>query len=281
MDQVMDDTDEKKKRGGVNPIVTVEMLQKLRPRVLELISKYPSPTQLSKALLPEYPGLSWGTFSGYVSAVLKTTDYVFELYTAKKIPISVFYEIAIAGYDKATQDFFAQKVLERKMSQSQVNTVKVLLKKGESMFTAIQKACGDIPLYQAKLAKEAAKAVKSFENIVDDIGKKSQELRALISMAVEIAPITSLDKGKLHYAIFHKAYLLRHILKEQYEFIDKRVQQYLDELVNFVNTEQELGARRQDEQQAHRDAIQEDGGLEGLEKGGIDGDGAGQPQDEA
>ena len=118
-----------------------------------------------------------------------------------------------------------------------------MLKGGSSLSEAIKKASGEIPEFAQP--GEAKKVVKQFQNIVKEVSDLSLHLRMKMNMAVDLLPVTILDRGEVHSKIFYEAYLLRHILKENFDVIDAKVKLYMGELRDFMVTESTLDSDRQ------------------------------------
>lgn len=247
------------RKPGVNPVVDVEMMKRLRQRCLELTGQYPVVVQLAKAIKPEFQQLSERTLVAYASAAIKSTDYTFDLYISGKLPITVFVELAIGEYDKATQDFVAQKAVERKLSAAQISSIKGYRKRGDAWSDALKKVCGEIPpVLVTKDAKEAKKIIKSLEELPDEVNRLAMELMGLFSMAQEIAYNTTVDKGRYHYTLYKAAFLINNVAKETHEYFDRVLKKIYGNMVDFVTTEQELEEGRK-AYDADRDQGQEGG----------------------
>jgi len=229
------------RKPGVNPLVDIEMMKRLRLRCLELVNQYPVAAQLAKVIRPEFQQISEKTLVSYASAVLKATDYSFDLYISGKMPITVFLELAIGEYDKATQDFVAQKAVEKKLSGAQVAAIKNYRKRGDSWSDALKKILGEIPpVAVMKDAKEARKVIKSLEELPDEVNRLAMELMGLFSMAQEIAANTTVDKGRYHFTLYKAAFLVNNAAKETHEYFDRVLKKIYGNMVDFVTTEQEL-----------------------------------------
>jgi hypothetical protein len=70
---------------------------------------------------------------------------------------------------------------------------------------------------------------KDFDALVGETEAMLEHSRVGISKLIDLLPRSTLEKGQVHSDFFHKAYMLRHILREQYELVESGLKRYSDE----------------------------------------------------
>jgi hypothetical protein len=76
--------------------------------------------------------------------------------------------------------------------------------------------------------KEDVTDPKGFDALVEETGAMLEYSRAEISKLIDLLPRSTLEKGHVHSDFFQKAYMLRHILKEQYESVENGLKRYCE-----------------------------------------------------
>lgn len=227
--------------------ITVDVAKRLRTRVLEEKSKN---QDLSYAIIGdlisrEFPEFKGRTLKAYAVSVGEITDKVFGLYVDGKISWSVLNELGQSRLDKATVEFLASEFINRRMEIKALRMVKSMLRDSKhrySMAEALARATGQIPAHAKP--KTLGKVLEDFETQLDRLSKKMMEVRALSTMVVDLLPVSAFDKGRVRTEIFEKVYLARHIFKEHFEFCDKRSQEILGQIMQFVSSESQMAELR-------------------------------------
>lgn len=228
-----------KVKPGKSAVDLVVALKKVRARRTETDGL--TIIEAARKLAPEFPAARVRTIEDWVRAA-RVSDTIFDLYERKFLSYNTLHLLA-SGFPHGTADFVAQEAVERRMTPSQIAKVKTLLGEGCSTSEALKKARGEIPDGADLAGKGSKEITRSFEQLLAEIVLMGTQFRSKVSLLMDMLPVSTLDKGKVHYALFHKAYMLRHTLKEQLEFVDKKVKQYLEELKDYVVAETAPAAR--------------------------------------
>lgn len=174
----------------------------------------------------QFPTVTVRAMQDYVSAV-QASDYIYGLFTERKINYSVLRSLSAMQTDDATRDFVARAVVERGLSCPQLDKLKRFLRTGKcSVAEALGKVCGEIPEHPVKPSERGANP----DSINDEIMKLGTQWRMKVQMAMDLIPATTLEGGTARAVIFKKAYELRHLVREQLAFIDSKVEQFLKEI---------------------------------------------------
>jgi len=253
-----------RKAGGLDVRITPEILVRLRNRVKEIKEKDPKVPYavISRSLTSEFPDYAAKTLEDYCLAVGKATDYIFSLYIEGKVSFTLFLELIQTklklkedevGVMPGDLDYIAREFVEAVMPNGQkpgmpeLRRIKANLRTQKNgQYMSIPEALGrGLGRISAFAKPEALKKIsKSFDSLLDEINKHMTLARAKTKQLIDLLPMSTLNKGKVHSELFNKVYLLRHILGEQYDFVDNKVKVYLDELVRFTATETQLDELR-------------------------------------
>jgi len=243
------------KAGGLEVKIAPEAVERLRKRVLELakIDEYDpevrpalSFAKIGLMLHGEFPELSTATIKDYCRVVGKIPQKVFDLYLEGRIS---FTELAEFGQSSITRKgdlvYIALEYVAKRMNLTHLRRIKGFLRAYNNMGVdeAIRRATGKLSGKPGVVKK----INKSFDGLLDEAIKYMTLSRARVAQLLDLLPVSTLNKGKVHGELFNKVYLLRHILGEQYEFVDKKVKTYLDELVGYVSSESQINELRKRE----------------------------------
>jgi len=77
--------------------------------------------------------------------------------------------------------------------------------------------------------EDVSSTKKGFDVLVGETEVMLEHSRVGISKLIDLLPRSTLEKGHVHSDFFHKAYMLRHILKEQYESVENDLKRYSGE----------------------------------------------------
>jgi hypothetical protein len=182
----------------------------------------------------EETGVTEKTLCDYI-AICKTSDYIWKFFERGRISILALRKISRSKLDEATKDFVAREYVDRKMNIRQLEATKKYLADGCSLAESLDKATGVIPSVGYNKPKVVE---KDLGGLLGEIVKLGTDWRMKVTMAMEILPMTTMDKGKLHWTLFNKVYMLRHTVKEQLEFLDARMKQYFEELARHSEAEE-------------------------------------------
>lgn len=238
-------TEPRKRIGNTDVVVTRELLARLRGRMKEL-SALGNTLKIIEAIAPEFPEMSSGSVENYVYSLRSLSDYVFGLYMDGKISANVLSEIGQAKLDPATKDFIAGKVVELRLTLTQVAVIKGELKrKGQnkcSLAEAIKRATGEIPAHSRR--EDIAKSVKQFGGIVEDVSQAAMTFMVKFKQAVDLLPLSVLDRGEAHMALLEKVYVFEASLENVLRFVAEKKKRYVKEIVDHVSTEAQLESAR-------------------------------------
>lgn len=214
-----------------------EFIYAVRKRVLELRKENLSLAEIAKIIAPEFKEVKERTLALYASALSHASDMVMKLYDEGKLPWITILDLC-AGKSAECQDILAQEIIARQLTHEDLNEIKRLLNKRLSLFEAIKRVTdkGKVVIVPAMTKKQE----RNLSCLLEEIATMATEFRAKVTMAVELLPYSPIDGGTAHLSIFEKIYLLRHILAEQYEFVDKRVKHYLTEIEKFMSEQERM-----------------------------------------
>lgn len=169
----------------------------------------------------QFPQFKPRTLEDFSRCCLRATEMVFQLYLDGKFSTESMLEITL--WEGKDQEFMAQEYIEKKMGPSDLRKVKRIKKEQACGFAeAIAKALGEMPLHAPREQKP-----RSFDTLLDDIQKSSSRWRALTSMAFDLIGAEEAKAG-VHAGLFQQAYILRHVIKENYDFANQRVNRYFN-----------------------------------------------------
>lgn len=163
------------------------------------------------------------------------SDEVFKLLVEGRISLSVGVSLAQMKTDSATKDFLARQCVESGIRIGQLTRIKEFLKSGCSMAEALGKAMGKIPIVSHR--PKSAEG-KSLDDLLKEILELGTEWRMKVEMAMELIPATSFEGGRVRKQVFWKTYRLRHLIREQLDFVDRKVKQFLGEMEQQAEVEE-------------------------------------------
>lgn len=245
-----------KKVGSVDIRITFDIVERLRKRVLEFKGQDGGKkrffSEIAAAVQSEFPDFALTTIEDYCRVVGKISDKVFNLYKDGHISFTELTEFGQTTLSEGDIEFIAMEYVAQGMNMPMLRKIKSTLrayKDKMSVREAIDRATGKI----SSFAKPEAvrKINRDFDSLLDEAVKYMTLSRSKVSQLIDLLPVSTLNKGKVHSELFNKVYLLRHILGEQLEFVDKKVKTYLDELVRFVATESQLNELRRKMEERH------------------------------
>lgn len=285
--------------------MTPELFVRMYNRVDELRKSGLSGSKIAAILTPDYQDFKLGTLETYVRASLKLSRQVVNFYANGEISFTVLMEFGQSQMETATVDFFVNEFISHDMSLGDAAAIKEYYRNGMSAAEIIMRVTGQISSnpqehVTTRLRKEfdgllkdalkdldesrykAARLIKTiakdgkvnFEtsNQILEVSAYFAETRAKVAKVIDLLPISTLNLGQVHSEIFHKGYLLRHLLKEhlefleaevktipeldrlrhsveeQYKFVDARVVKYFDEIQKYMSSEAWIAKRRKENQ---------------------------------
>ncbi len=261
--------------GNFEVKITKDILKEMRVYVLSTATKLKQKEQVEE-LLKRFPQFRPKTIPAYINACT-VSDRVFQMYLDDKISLGVIREL---GGCETTElsDFLADEMVERGMTTGQLETSRSLMRNGrvKSWDEAFKEAMGQVvheikppPPKRNKYQIEAEKAgpvPQSFDQLLEDILISGTNWRMKVQMAIDMASFVP-EAGGHHFTVFNKIYMLRHILKENYEFVDKKVKEYLDAMLQMGNVAQGNGS---DAAKAAKENEQHGGHTDGTGVAGSD-----------
>lgn len=201
--------------------ITPEVMVKLRHAFRQLPDM--SHEDRARYVQSEFSQFKPRTLEDYSRCCLRATEPVFQLYLDGKLSTEAMLEITL--WEGKDQEFMASEYVEKKMGPADLRKVKRIKKEQQCGYAeAIAKALGEMPLHTPREQKP-----RSFDTLLDDIGKHSTRWRALMSMAFDLIGEEEAKAG-VHAELFQKAYVLRHVIKENYDFANQRVNRFF----NFI-----------------------------------------------
>ena len=277
----------------------------MHERVDELRKNGLSGSKIAAILTPECPEFKLGTLEKYVRACLKLSRQVIDFYASGDISFTVLMEFGQSQMESATIDFFVKEFIDHDMVYGDAVTIKDHYARGMSAAEIIMRVTGQITSnpqdhVTTRLRKEfdgllkeaikdldesrykAARVMKAiskegkvnFEtaNQILEVSAYFAETRAKVSKVIDLLPVSTLNLGQVHSELFHRGYLLRHLLKEhlefleaevktipeldrlrhsveeQFKFVDTRVAKYFDEIQKYMSSEAWMAKRRKETQ---------------------------------
>lgn len=180
----------------------------------------PSYRRQAAVVAPEYPAYTITTMRDFASILGGATDATFAFFMEEKLSFGMLSELG--RMDVNYQDFVGAEVVQRGMSISDIKEIKANLREGTSVAEAIGRATGEIQ-HEARRPENR----RSLDAVLDDIAKLGSKWRSLVTMALEAIQQAE-GAGGVHLELFEKTYLTRHLIGEQYEFVDQKVKRYLN-----------------------------------------------------
>lgn len=250
--------------------VTFDITRKIRERALSM--KDMSIKAIVRAIAPDYPGISPATVQDIVSVSRKTSQYVMDLYYEGKLSRFILLGLGRSFLNVDTVDLVVREyVIPRRMSRRQLSNALRSIRRGMSFPEAFDRATEVIKDNEqtrsikrinermSKLPDDALSLMSlsrtKVRNIVDllkaekypDIDAQINETikvmakaRSAVNKIIDILPRSSLNKGKIHDELFHHAYLMRHLVKEQHTFLDQRISERNGSHAKFFDRLKEL-----------------------------------------
>ena len=264
------------KAKGVEIIMNLDLARRIRKRIKESGS-LGSYAEIGKALLPEFPEFAPGTLKDHAIVLGTVSDYLFGLYEKGDLSWYALMEFGHTELDSATMDFLGKEFIDRGMNVVELKKVKAYLRDRKHRYSvaeALGRATGEISANTK--SKELKEVTQSFESILEKFSKKVTEAVAYGDMVMDLMPMSALDKGKIYYDYFEKAYMARHSAKRLYEFLDKRTKMFLDQLAKFARVETEILRNKEDQ----HGGSHQDQGREVPEAPEVLGDAPGQSEGE-
>lgn len=201
--------------------ISREELSKIREALL--LTQGNSDMARMREIRPQFPTINVVTLEGYSRMVLGATNDTFQAYMDEKISLRALQVLSL--WEAGDQAFMLEEYITRKMQPEALRKVRRIKKEqGCGFAEAIAKAMGEMPVHGPREAKP-----RSFDTLLDDINKHSARWRGLLSMAFDMVGKEEAQAG-VHDGLFQKAYLLRHVINENYEFANSRVKRYF----NFI-----------------------------------------------
>lgn len=202
-------------------------------------------------------GLKERGFFTYVGVVARVTDKAFSALVERKVALDAL--IPFPSLEPGVQDFLIDEHLAGnvKLSKDTVSRIVSYLGEGMAVSVAIQKAKGE----RVEVPKEVR---RDFDKVILELARDGSKWRAKASMLYDalaeldgIAPVT--------LELFEKVYLLRHLVGEQYEFLNQKVKRFMDVLrrkaqARVVRAELTEGREEIEDAESARTATPEGGG---------------------
>jgi len=212
-----------KKKPGFEKRITIEVLMEMRKRFLEL-PKDMTHAVRATTLAPEFTQFTPATLEDYSRICTQICQEVFDLVVEGKISITALAEFAGSGWDDKTQKYIAKEFIENGLTVGMLRTIKQLKREHGSMgyAEAISRAKGEIPINQPRKENK-----KNLDQVLTQIADQGARWRAMVTMALEMVRDEEAAAG-VHETIFEKVFILRQLVGEQYDFINSRVQRYMN-----------------------------------------------------
>lgn len=215
--------DAEKKKPGFEKRITIEVLMEMRKKFLELPKEM---THASRATIvaPAFTQFTTATLEDYSRICTQICQEVFDLVVEGKISITALAEFAGGGWDDKTQKYIAKEFVENGLTVGMLRTIKQLKREHGSMgyAEAISRARGEIPINQPRKEQK-----KTLDQVLTQISDQGSRWRAMVTMALEMVRDEEAAAG-VHETIFEKVFILRQLVGEQYDFINSRVQRYMN-----------------------------------------------------
>lgn len=214
--------DAEKKRPGFEKRITMEVLVVMRQKFLAL-PKDMSHWDRGAALASEFTQFTTNTLEDYSRISIQVCQEVFDRAVAGEISITALAEFA-GAWDWETQKYIAKEYVDQKLSLKHLRLIKQLKREHGTMgySEAIARAKGEIPIDQPRKEQKT-----SLDQLLTQIADQGARWRAKVTMALEMVRDEEAASG-IHETIFEKVFILRQLVGEQYDFINSRVQRYMN-----------------------------------------------------
>jgi hypothetical protein len=229
-----------KKKPGFQKRITTEALIVMRDKFLAL-DKDMSHEARAQILAPEFTQFSRKTLEDYSRLCIQICQEVFDRAVSGEISITALMEFT-GGWDETTQKYIAKEFVAQKMTRNMLREIKRLKREHGTMgyAEAIARVTGEIPVDQPRKEQK-----KSLDQILTQIADQGARWRAMVTMALEMVRDEEAAAG-IHETIFEKVFILRQLVGEQYDFINSRVQRYMNVIRKKVKeAHQQAGAPEQ------------------------------------
>lgn len=214
--------DTEKRKPGFDKRITPELLREMRNRFL-LMPKGMSYEAMSIEIAKDYPQFKPKTLEDYASLCMQVCEEVFTLMEEGKLSITVLLEFK-GGWDEPTQKYVAKECVEKGLTLGMIRELKRLKREHGTMGyeEAIARIRGEIPAEQPRKENK-----KSLDQLLTQLADQGNRWRATVSMALELIRQEEAAAG-VHEAIFEKVFILRQLVGEQYDFVNSKVQRYIN-----------------------------------------------------
>lgn len=211
-----------KKKPTFDKRITLEVLLRMRDKFL-LQPKDMTYAARAQAVAADFPQFTTNTLEDYARMCTQICQEVFDRVIAGEMSITALAEFT-GGWDEETQKYIAEEFVKQDLRVSMLRTIKQLRREHGSMgyAEAIARAKGEIPLDQPRKEQK-----KTLDQILTQIADQGARWRALVTMALEMVRDEEAAAG-IHETIFEKVFILRQLVGEQYDFINSRVQRYMN-----------------------------------------------------
>ncbi len=240
---------EKKIVGTTEIKITPEILIDIR----KMVKMTPGMKQYEQTdlIADKYPQFAPKSIPGYIVCA-NVSDKVFQMYLDGKFSMGTL-RVLGGCESSALSDFLADEFIERHMTVGQLEEAKAIMKRkdAKSWDDALKMATKEyIPEIEPPKPRKTKyqtmpgalpEAPKSFEDLLNDILTSGTLWRMKVQMAIDMAPFAP-QSGYHNWTVFNKIYMLRHTLKENFEFVDQRVKEYLDQMLQMGNVAQGNGS---------------------------------------
>lgn len=227
-----------KKKPGFEKRITIEVLVEMRRKFLEL-PKDMTHAVRATIVAPAFTQFTPATLEDYSRICVQICQEVFDLVVEGKMSITALAEFAGSGWDDKTQKYIAKEFIDNGLTVGMLRTLKQLKREHGSMgyAEAISRAKGEIPINQPRKEQK-----KSLDQVLTQIADLGARWRALVEMASEMAGDEEASAG-VHEAIIEKCWILRQLVKEQFDAINARVNRFMNTVRKKVKeVQQELPA---------------------------------------
>lgn len=227
--------DSEKKKPTFDKRITIETLLAMRQRFLTF-PKEISHWDRGVALAPEFPQFTVNTMEDYSRICIQVCQEVFDRVVAGEISITALSYFA-GNWDAETQAYIAKEYVTQGLSLKHLRQIKQLKREHGTMgfAEAIARAKGTIPIDQPRKEQKT-----SLEQLLTKIADQGARWRAQVTMALEMVRDEE-AAGGVHEAIFEKVFILRQLVGEQYDFVNSRVQRYMNVIRKKVKEQNQQG----------------------------------------
>lgn len=206
----------------------MQFKSKVTPQEMEILKKrfldFPESTheERSKILAKEFPKFTWNTLKSYSRMCLGASEKVFKLYVEGKVSLAV--PIELASWNKGEQDFIIDEYLEKKFTPETLRKIRRYRDEHRCGYTeAIARATGAIDINQPRKTEKS----RSVDTILTEIADKGARWRAMVEQVMEMIGKEEAAAG-IHEALFAKVILLRGVIGDQYDFVNGKVNRYMN-----------------------------------------------------